>query len=173
MADTLLVYYSRSGYTRKAAREIASACPCDIEELHDKAARAGPLGYLRSAFEAMAGLETQLARAKHAPTSYRLVIVGTPVWFWSLSSPVRTWLRRHRKALPEVAFFCTCGSSGGERARSQLESVLRRKVLASLALTDAEIDSGAHAAKIRRFLEHASFGGPAASSRRTTERAPA
>ena len=166
MADTLVVYYSRSGYTRKAAMEIAAACGGDIEELHDSASRAGLVGYVRSSLEALAGLETQLARARNDPAKYRIVIVGTPIWFWSLASPVRTWLRRHRSTLPAVAFFCTCGSSGEDRARSQLEAMLRRPVVASLGLTDGEIDSGAHTAKIRRFVERCSAG-RATSARRS------
>jgi len=165
-SGTLVVYYSRSGYTRKAAMKIAAACGGDVEELHDMASRTGVFGYLRSSLEGLAGLETQLARGKHDPAKYRIVVVGTPIWFWSLASPVRTWLRHHRRALAEVAFFCTCGSSGEHRARSQLESILRRPAVASLGLTDAEIDTGAHTPKIHRFVERFSEG-RSTSARRT------
>ena len=44
------------------------------------------------------------------------VILGTPVWFWGVASPVRTWVLRHRAALDNVALFCTCGGAGHARA---------------------------------------------------------
>lgn len=147
----LLVYYSRTGYTRKVATEIAAACDCDVEEIRDAVGRCGPIGYVRSAFEAASRFDTLLEPSKRDPADYGLVIVGTPVWFWNLSSPVRTWVRRHRASLPKVAFFCTCGASGERRALAEFEALCGAAV-ASLALTDREIDAGAHARKVAAFV---------------------
>ncbi|HRA79259.1 MAG TPA: flavodoxin [Burkholderiaceae bacterium] len=147
----LLAYYSRTGYTRKVAMEIAAACGCDVEEIRDRVGRCGPLGYARSAFEAASRFDTLLRPDELDPADYRLVIVGTPVWFWNLSSPVRTWVRRHRAKLGEVAFFCTCGSSGERRALAEFEALCGRAV-ASLALTDREVDTGRHVGKLDAFV---------------------
>lgn len=108
---TLLVFYSRTGYTRRIASEISAACVCDVEELHDTVGRGGPLGYARSLLEAIARFDTLLAPAQHDPADYDLVVVGTPIWFWNLSSPVHTWARKHRGGLREVALFYTRGDS--------------------------------------------------------------
>ena len=148
----LLVFYSRSGYTRRIAAEIATACDCDVEELHDRVGRCGPLGYARSVLEAVTRFDTLLKPSQHDPARYGLVIVGTPIWFWNLSSPVRTWLRRHRAKLPRVAFFCTCGSSGERRALAEFEALCGSAV-ASLALTDDEIATGQHGPKLAKFVE--------------------
>lgn len=148
---SLLVFYSRTGYTRRIASEISAACDCDVEELHDTVGRGGPLGYARSSLEAIARFDTLLKPAQHDPADYDLVVVGTPIWFWNLSSPVRTWARRHRESLRKLAFFCTCGSSGGQRALAELEAICGETV-ASLVLTDREIDSGAHAASVAAFV---------------------
>ncbi|MBX3613583.1 MAG: flavodoxin [Burkholderiaceae bacterium] len=148
---SLLVFYSRTGYTRRIASEISAACDCDVEELHDTVGRGGPLGYARSSLEAIARFDTLLAPTQHDPADYDLVVVGTPIWFWNLSSPVRTWARRHRESLRKLAFFCTCGSSGGQRALAELEAICGETV-ASLVLTDREIDSGAHAASVAAFV---------------------
>ena len=147
----LLVYFSRTGRTRKIAMDIASALGCDVEELRDRVGRGGPVGYARSSLEALARLDTLLAPTLHDPADYDLVVVGTPIWFWNISSPVRTWARRHRESLRKVAFFCTCGSSGGPRALAELEAICGETV-ASLVLTDREIDSGAHAASVAAFV---------------------
>ncbi|MCD6734539.1 MAG: hypothetical protein LT103_13210 [Burkholderiaceae bacterium] len=39
-ARTLLVFHSRTGYTRTIASKIAAACDCDVEELHDEVGKA-------------------------------------------------------------------------------------------------------------------------------------
>ena len=148
----LLIFYSRTGYTRRIASEISAACGCDVEELRDKVGRSGPFGYARSSLEALARLDTLLAPTVHDPADYTLVVVGTPIWFWNLSSPVRTWLRRHRAKLPRVAFFCTCGSSGERRALAEFEALCGSAV-ASLALTDDEIATGQHGPKLAKFVE--------------------
>ena len=44
----LVVFYSRSGNTRRVAEEIIDALDCDIEELFDTQNLSGALGYLRS-----------------------------------------------------------------------------------------------------------------------------
>ncbi|MEZ5605249.1 MAG: flavodoxin domain-containing protein [Burkholderiaceae bacterium] len=147
----LLAYSSRTGHTRKVAMDIASALDCDVEEIRDRVGRGGPLGYARSSLEAIARFDTLLAPTRHDPADYDLVVIGTPIWFWSLSSPVRTWVRRHRDDLRKVAFFCTCGSSGGQRALAEFEALCGEAV-ASLVLTDREIDSGAHAASVAAFV---------------------
>lgn len=149
----LLVYYSRTGYTRKVAMEIAAACGCDVEELRDAVGRCGPVGYARSVFEAVSRFDTLLQPTERDPADYGLVIVGTPIWFWNLSSPVRTWVRRHRARLHEVAFFCTCGSSGERRALAEFEALCGTAV-ASLALTDRQIDAGQHSVKVAGFAGH-------------------
>lgn len=151
-SDTLLVFYSRTGHTRQVAAEIAAALDCDVEELRDRVGRRGPLGYARSALEAISRFDTLLRPPEHDPARYRLVIVGTPVWFWNLSSPVRTWLRRHRGGLSRVAFFCTCGSSGGPRALAEFEALSGTNAAASLVLTEAEIAAGQHATRLAEFV---------------------
>jgi len=148
----LLAYYSRTGYTRKVAMEIAAACGCDVEEIRDRVGRGGPIGYARSVVEAASRFDTLLQPGERDPADYPLVIVGTPVWFWNLSSPVRTWARRHAPRLRDVAFFCTCGSSGGPRALAEFEALCGRTV-ASLALTDREIDAGQLGSKVAKFVE--------------------
>ncbi|MCX7894243.1 MAG: hypothetical protein N2544_18010, partial [Burkholderiales bacterium] len=93
----------------------------------------GALGYAACAIASIAGLTPALRPTKKDPAGYELVVIGTPVWFWSLSSPVRSWLARHRPK-HRVAFFCTMGGSGARRVFA---------TVATLALTDAQIDGGA------------------------------
>lgn len=50
-------------------------------------------------------LAQQIAARCQALADYHLVILDTPVWFWDVASPVRTWVRRHRRGLHRVALL--------------------------------------------------------------------
>jgi len=103
----LVVYYSRSGHADLVAKQLAARCHADLERIEDRSPRQGVTGHLRSALESILGLRPAIARACRHPADYDLVIVGTPVWFWGVASPVRTWVHRHRAELKQVAVFCS------------------------------------------------------------------
>jgi flavodoxin len=148
---TLVVFYSRTGYTREIAHRIAAALYADIEDITDHVNRRGVLGYLRSGREAWFRRRAPLAPLVHDPADYDLVIVGTPVWNMSLSSPVRTFLQDQRLKLHDVAFFCTMGGIGSDRVFAQMEQECGCHPIATLAVREGEGTSAELAARIRTF----------------------
>lgn len=140
MKRVLVVYYSRSGYTEFVAKRIAAACHADLERIEDPRKREGVCQYLRSALEALLGWRPAIAPGRRRPANYDLVIIGTPVWFWNVASPVRTWLQRHHTALSQVAVFCTFGGSGHAKVLDDLEGLCGHRALARLALTEGAVD---------------------------------
>jgi NAD(P)H-dependent FMN reductase len=119
----LVVYYSRSGTTRKIAEALSEALTCDLEEIVETKSRAGIFGYMRSLVEARQKRPSVIAPAERDASAYDLVVVGTPVWGWSVSSPVRAYLMTNRDRLPEVAFFCTLGGAGGASTFAQMQGI--------------------------------------------------
>ena len=112
MSDILCIYYSRTGNTKKAMEEIASALDAELAELQDDADRSGWRGWLRCGLDAMrkdtrpvAPLETARPLA-----DYRLVIVGTPVWAGRCSAPMRSFLLEYGETLKSVAYVITRAS---------------------------------------------------------------
>ena len=95
MKTTLVVYHSRTGQTRRVAEALAKRLDADIDEIVTDTPRAGLAGYALCALEAITECTPDLKRAHHDPARYERVLIGTPVWVWSLSSPVRAWVRRH------------------------------------------------------------------------------
>jgi flavodoxin len=149
--DTLIVFYSRTGTTRGTARRLAASIGCDMEEIVESRSRRGVGGYVRSCIEAIRRRPSRwLTRTHRDPTSYDLVIIGTPVWAWSVSSPVRAWLMAHKDALPDLAFFCTCGGAGADRAFAQMRQLVGKPPKACMVLTAPDIASADHA-KIDAF----------------------
>lgn len=138
----LVVYFSRSGRTRRLAESLARAFGADVDEIRERRDRAGILGYLRSGYEAVKGVEPRLLPPVCDPRDYRRVIIGGPVWGGHACSPVRAWLVRHRRALREVAFFCTYGGSGAEHALDEMARLAGRPPRTTLAVLARDVDAG-------------------------------
>lgn len=150
MSRILVVYYSRTGNTKKLAEEIASQLGADIEEIVDTAHRKGPLGYLRSAFDVLAGRPAEL-RTTRDPYPYDVVVVGTPVWVGSVSAPVREYLVRNAGSIRHAAFFATYGGSGAMGVFRQMEDLCGTAPVALLSVREADLAHGREALKIDAF----------------------
>lgn len=147
----LVVYYSRTGHTRKVALEIASALKADVEEAADHDDRRGFLGYLRSGRQAFFRRIVPIAPAEKQPGPYELVVVGTPIWNISVSAPVRSYLREHRREIRATAFFCTCDGMGVERVFDQMAIESGLNPVAKLAVTAADLDTDSARQAVAKF----------------------
>jgi flavodoxin len=150
---TLVVYYSRTGTTKKAAEALAAELKCDVEEIFDIRDRKGPIGFLMAGRDAGAKNLTELRKTKSDLSQYGLVVVGTPIWAWNLSTPIRTYLTQNRASLKKVAFFCTQGSDGSEIAFREMASLCGTGPLATLALCSGDVWKGDFLGKIREFAK--------------------
>jgi flavodoxin len=149
----LIVFYSRSGTTRRVAETIAAELRCDVEEISDRKSRAGFFGIMRSVIEAARQRPAPIAPTRLNPSSYDLVVVGTPVWAWSVSSPVRTYLMEHGPNLPQVAFFCTLGNRGSESAFAQMQEVAGKPPHAKAAFKTRDVVTGLLPSQLTEFVQ--------------------
>lgn len=146
MPGTLVVFHSRSGHTRRVAKALAERLGADLDEIVVRHALHGALSYARCALEAVSAQAATVRATEHDPSLYDRVLIGTPVWCWSLSSPVRAWVQGHHWGNAKLAFFCTMGGSGADHAFAQLESACGRAPQATLALTESQLHGGIDAA---------------------------
>jgi flavodoxin len=149
----LIAFHSRTGYTRRVAETLAGDCNAVVDEILPVRDRNGFVGYLCCALEARGGRAPAIMPARRDPREHELVIIGTPIWAWSLSSPVRSYLREHGRNLRRVAFFCTMGGAGAENAFSEMCDLCGRTPVATLALTDRQIDARSHDPALAAFVK--------------------
>ena len=149
----LVVYYSRTGTTKKVAETIASDLKCDSEEIIDTKNRSGFWGYLKSGRDAMKKRLTILEPIKKNPASYDLVVIGTPIWAWAVSAPVRTYIVQNADKFKKVAFFCTMGGSGDIKAFKEMESISGKTAIASLGLRQSDVKNDSYKGKVDKFIE--------------------
>jgi len=149
----LIVYYSRTGTTRAVAELLAAQLQCDIEEVTELTNRTGARGYLQSAREAMFKRCAVIHPPVKNPAHYDLVVIGTPVWAWSVASPVSGYVVTNKARLPPVAFFCTLGNAGAERVFTQLRRLTGKSALGQVAFKTGEVAQGRHALPLAAFAK--------------------
>jgi len=150
---TLVVYYSRTGITKRIAEEISNLINCDVEELVDKENRSGIIGYIKSGYEAARNKKTQIETPKHDIANYDLLIIGTPVWAGKMAVPIKTYIDQNMDKIPNMACFCTCGSSGIEGTLKGIAESAKVTPLASFGLKSSEIKSGSYSSVIEKFVQ--------------------
>ncbi len=153
MKDTLVVFFSRTGYTRQIAEEVARRMGADVEEIRDSTRRSGLFGYWRCATEALRRTSVQIKAPTLMPRDYRVVVLGTPVWAGNIASPMRAYVAANRAQLPQVAFYCTQGGSGSRKVLQDMAATCGSGPVATATFDDREIDSGSYSKKMSEFVD--------------------
>jgi flavodoxin len=148
----IVVYYTRTGTTKKVAEAIADYLKCEIEEIIDTKNRKGIFGWLRSGADATKERLAVIKDIKHNPASYDMVIMGTPVWGSNLTPAIRTYITQNKEKLKNVAFFCTAGGTG-EKALENLEIFIGRKPVFSFGVRAREVKKGEYTQKLKEVLD--------------------
>lgn len=138
---TLIAYYSRTEVTAKVAKDIQKEFGADIEEIKDTKNRSGTLGWIKSLFDAIKGKPAKINPIENDPAEYDTVIIGTPVWASTMATPILAYITENKLKFKNLAFFCTCGSSGYEETLAKMEKVADKEPLETLFLTKTDIGS--------------------------------
>jgi flavodoxin len=149
----LVVYYSRTDTTRKVAEELQHDLNADIEEIIDKKNRGGSIGWLMAGRDAGNKTLTEILDLSRDPSNYDLVVIGSPVWNDTVSTPIRTYLTKYRGSLSKVAFFTTHDSEE-TNAIHDMEEILGIEPVAYVQLRrKQDVDSGNLHMRLKAFLE--------------------
>ena len=112
---TLVVFFSRTGTTKKAAEAIAAKLEADLEAVTDKTNWSGPIGFIKGGRAAMKGKSSGIDAPKNDPGGYDLVVIGSPVWAGRITPAIRAYLEKFGPALKRVAFFTTQGGANRQK----------------------------------------------------------
>ncbi len=147
---TLVVHYSRTGNTEKAAAELARVLGADTETIIDRKNRKGLIGWLAAGKDSTKKIPAPIDEPKKDPKWYDLVVIGTPVWAWTVSAPVLAYLQKFEGNFPEVAFFLTYDGSM-EKTFGDMAAAAGKQPKATLAVHAKDIKSGEFLAKVKEF----------------------
>ncbi len=150
---TLVVYYSRTGCTRKVAEHIAQSLQADLLELKEQANRRGMRGFITGGYDAIRHKRTELMPFDIDLQVYDLIITGSPVWAGTLCPAVRTFLQKAAPSIQRIAFFCTHGGGGPAKSYVDATSVVGKPLIANTSFRDRAIKGGTAIADIDTFIE--------------------
>jgi len=148
----LVVYYSRTGHTKKVAETIADMLGCDREEIVDTQWRSGPLGWLRSGYQTTKKSLTELKALESDLSAYDVVIIGTPVWAGTVSVPVRTFVSKYKDLLCKVAFFSTHGGDDPQNEFAEMEAFCGTQPVSVVSFSSKEVEKEDYIEKVKEFV---------------------
>jgi flavodoxin len=149
----LVVFYSRTGNTKKIAQDISNELNFDLEEIFDTKKRSGILGFIRAGWDAFKGNLTEIKDVEKDPGRYDLVIIGTPNWAKSMTPAIRTYIKQEKEKLDRTAFFCTEGGKGGEKLFENLAKHSETEPISTLEILKKELKKETYKEKLQKFVK--------------------
>ena len=150
----LIAYYSLQGHTREAANLIKDMTGAEIFEIQPVE------NYLRADVEEIAkkqvaeGYKPELKNSVSNIEEYDTIFIGSPVWWYSVSPPVMSFLSQYDFEGKTVVPFCTYGSAYGDFFKMFKDACPGAEVLDGMDVTNSESeDMDKVKEKIRLWLE--------------------
>lgn len=141
---TLIVYYSRTGTTRRLVHVFADLLKGDVAEIRCTRYDGGVFRYLLAGYDSVRGNLPAIDAPDTLPAAYDLVLLGCPVWTSHPALPMRAYLSQAPELPPRVATFLTFGGhSTADRAAAELAALVPTPIDRNLALNAARLEDTA------------------------------
>jgi len=130
MKKILIVYYSLTGNTQFIAEALRDSIDADILELKPiKELKAGSgTRFMWGGFQSTMKKTPELMDFDINPLEYDLVILGTPVWAWNISPPMRSFLSKFDLTGKNVALWMS-HAGDGIKAMNRFKEILKNAII--------------------------------------------
>lgn len=150
-----VVFYSLSGNTQAAAKEIAEGIGADLIEL--KLVKPFPTEKSKQlalgGMQAMFGMKPAIQELSKNIKEYDVMILGTPIWAGKIAAPEHSFLNKYQVLDKIVAVFTFSGGGDNKRCIAKLSKRLPR-LKVEVALANRDSDLAIHNAdKIHHFIK--------------------
>jgi flavodoxin len=149
---SLVVFYSRTGNTKKIAEIIAESLNSDLDEIIDTKKRFGFFRFLKAGYEATMKKMTEIKGIEKDPSDYELVILGSPIWNKRMTPAIRTYITRYREEFNKIAIYCSAGGRGVDQMLESIAELCDRKPLAMKAFLDKDFEQNLVEKKVEQFI---------------------
>ncbi len=125
----LFAYYSLEGNCRALSVLMADATGGDVAELvpaKDDMPRGAVMKYARGGWDALSKRNVELAPLAVNLRDYRPVFVGGPVWAWTMTPAVRSFLSGNDWSGMRLAVFAMCRGGAGRTAKAMADLARER-----------------------------------------------
>lgn len=145
----LVLYFSLTGNTERAAKMIAQRLGADLEQVHDIKKRSGPWGFFTSGMDSVLKRKTKIRAIQNDIKNYDVLIVGSPVWAGHMAPAVRAILSEHKPM--KAALFVTFQGSSGKSLDDLRQALKGVTIAAEIGINARELSTEKTRALIEEF----------------------
>ncbi|MCD7878911.1 MAG: NAD(P)H-dependent oxidoreductase [Candidatus Gastranaerophilales bacterium] len=120
----LIAYYSYSGNTKAVAEKIQTVTGGDLFEIETKVKY--PSNYDEVVNQAKTEKQNDVRPElinNGDVSNYDIIFVGTPVWWYTMASPVKTFLANNNFYDKIIVPFCTHGGGGASSTYTDMQKL--------------------------------------------------
>lgn len=105
--DNLIIYFSRTGYTKKLAYEYADKLGAYLLEIKTKEKINGTLGFWWCGRFGMNKMPMEIDYDNVNLNDYKNIIIFSPIWVFDISSPIKMFCIKNSKKIKNVEYVFT------------------------------------------------------------------
>ncbi|MFH1179007.1 MAG: hypothetical protein V1710_01470 [Candidatus Bathyarchaeota archaeon] len=121
------------------AKKIHESLDGDIELISEQVSRKGIVGWLKTGSGNSKREIAKIDETQYDPIDYDLVILASPIWAGTMSSPMRGYITENRKKLGRTAVFLTNDSGVVDNAFIEVRGLLVNPPLVEGSLQRSKI----------------------------------
>jgi hypothetical protein len=93
------------------------------------------------------------------PSAYDIVVLGTPVWDFTMATAIRAYITLYEKKFPSsLLFFCTQANGWAKETFQEMAILCGKKPIAEIVFTTKEIVQEKYQERFKFFLSKQSLG---------------
>lgn len=120
-----VIYYSKSGVTRKIAEKVKVAFDTDVYSVEPEKPYGSYISaVIRAGLEKLSGKAAALKTAAADFSSYNVVFIGFPVWYGTLPDFLQDYIKGAGLSSKRIIPFATAGANGKESSLKTLKKLL-------------------------------------------------
>ena len=122
----LIAYYSHSGNTEAAAKKIQAVTGGDLFEIQPKTAYPKDYNAVVSQAQEEKRNDVRPELIDNGDVKdYDIIFVGTPVWWYTMAGPVKTFLSKNDFSGKIIVPFCTHGGGGASATYTDMQNLAK------------------------------------------------
>jgi len=129
-----VVFYSLEGNTKFIAQNLAKEIGADILELkpEKEIPKIEPLKHFWGGKQVVMKETPKLKKYDINLADYDTLIIGTPVWSFNFSPPIRTFLKENKIKNKKIILFCTSEGSKGKTFENLKKELKGNEIIAQI-----------------------------------------
>jgi len=129
----LVVFYSYEGNTKLLAETIAGAIDADILEIkpEKEMSSKGFMKFVWGGSKVYMGSKPKLKPLSKDPNKYDIIFIGTPIWAWTHTPTIKTFMTEHLPKGKKMAFFCSNEGNPGKAFEKMIKMAEGNEVIGS------------------------------------------